>query len=37
MPFDLQPILKGDLLELKPLRAEDWRELYAVVSDGRRL
>lgn len=33
MPFDLQPILKGDLLELRPLRAEDFEELYAVASD----
>jgi N-acetyltransferase len=33
MPFDLQPILKGDLLALRPLRPEDFRELYAVASD----
>ena len=33
MPFDLQPILKGKLLELRPLRAEDFEELYAVASD----
>ena len=33
MPFDLQPVLKGELLELRPLRQEDWRELYAVASD----
>jgi RimJ/RimL family protein N-acetyltransferase len=33
MPFDLQPWLKGDLLELRPLRAEDFPELYAVASD----
>jgi RimJ/RimL family protein N-acetyltransferase len=33
MPFDLQPLLKGDLLELRPLRAEDFEELYAVASD----
>jgi RimJ/RimL family protein N-acetyltransferase len=33
MPFDLQPVLKGDLLELRPLRAEDFEELYAVASD----
>jgi N-acetyltransferase len=33
MPFDLQPLLKGDLLELRPLRAEDYRDLYAVASD----
>jgi RimJ/RimL family protein N-acetyltransferase len=33
MPFDLQPILKGTLLELRPLRPEDFRDLYAVASD----
>ena len=33
MPFDLQPILKGELLELRPLRAEDFHNLYAVASD----
>jgi len=33
MSFDLQPTLKGELLELKPLRAEDFHELYAVASD----
>jgi RimJ/RimL family protein N-acetyltransferase len=33
MLFDLQPILKGDLLELRPLRPEDFYDLYAVASD----
>jgi RimJ/RimL family protein N-acetyltransferase len=33
MPFDLQPLLKGDLLELKPLAQEDFHRLYAVASD----
>ncbi|MGB7922685.1 MAG: GNAT family N-acetyltransferase [Pyrinomonadaceae bacterium] len=33
MPFDLQPILKGELLELRPLRREDFPDLYAVASD----
>ena len=33
MPFDLQPILKGDLLELRPLRPEDYHDLYAVAAD----
>jgi N-acetyltransferase len=33
MSFDFQPILKGDLLELRPLRAEDFHDLYAVASD----
>ncbi len=33
MPFDLQPVLKGELLELRPLRQEDFPELYSVASD----
>lgn len=33
MPFDLQPTLKGGLLELRPLRPEDFQDLYAVASD----
>lgn len=33
MSFDLQPRLKGKLLELRPLRVEDFRDLYAVASD----
>jgi N-acetyltransferase len=33
MPFDLQPILKGELLELRPLRPDDFDALYAVASD----
>ena len=33
MPFDLQPVLKGELLELRPLRLEDFPDLYAVASD----
>ena len=33
MPFDLQPILKGQFLKLRPLRAEDFQALYAVASD----
>jgi RimJ/RimL family protein N-acetyltransferase len=33
MPFELQPMLKGEFLELRPLRPEDWDELYAVNSD----
>ena len=33
MPFDLQPSLQGDLLELRPLRPDDFRELYAVAAD----
>ena len=33
MPFDLQPRLNGGLLELRPLRAEDFHALYAVAAD----
>jgi RimJ/RimL family protein N-acetyltransferase len=33
MPFDLQPELQGELLALRPLRPEDYRDLYAVASD----
>lgn len=33
MPFDLQPCLKGQLLELRPLRAEDYPNLFAVAAD----
>jgi len=33
MPFDRQPVLKGALLELRPLRADDRDALYAVASD----
>lgn len=31
--MDLQPVLKGDLLELRPLRPEDFDELFAVAAD----
>jgi N-acetyltransferase len=31
--FELQPHLVGDLLELRPLRAEDWADLFLVASD----
>jgi N-acetyltransferase len=31
--FDFQPILKGELLELRPLRPEDFNALYSVASD----
>ena len=33
MPFDLQPVLEGELLCLRPLRPEDFLDLYAVASD----
>jgi len=35
MPFDRQPILKGELLELRPLRAADFDALFAVAADPR--
>lgn len=31
--FELQPHLIGDLLEVRPLRPEDWESLFAVASD----
>jgi len=31
--FDLQPVLEGELLHLRPLRPEDFQDLYAVASD----
>ena len=31
--FELQPHLVGQLLELRPLRPEDWESLFAVASD----
>jgi N-acetyltransferase len=33
MSFDLQPHLKGDLIELRPLKPEDWDDLFTVASD----
>ena len=33
MAFDLQPNLKGELVELRPLRPEDWHALFTVASD----
>ena len=33
MPFDLQPVLQGKILQLRPLRPEDFHDLYAVASD----
>ena len=33
MSFDRQPVLIGDLLELRPLRAEDFDALFRVASD----
>ena len=33
LAFDPQPLLEGELLELRPLRPEDFDSLYAVASD----
>ena len=33
MAFDPQPILRGEILELRPLRADDFQALYGVASD----
>ncbi|QDT93486.1 GNAT family N-acetyltransferase [Gimesia algae] len=33
MPFDLQPTLNGELLQLRPLQPADYSALYAVASD----
>jgi RimJ/RimL family protein N-acetyltransferase len=33
MTFDLQPVLPGTLVALRPLRADDFDALYAVASD----
>ena len=33
MPFELQPNLQGELLRLRPLRVEDFDDLYAVAAD----
>jgi N-acetyltransferase len=33
MRFDLQPTLRGELIELRPLTSEDWDDLFAVASD----
>lgn len=33
VPFELQPTLVGELLELRPLRAGDFDALYSVASD----
>ncbi len=31
--MDLQPFLRGALLDLRPLRSSDWDELFAVAAD----
>ena len=31
--FELQPVLKGELLELRPLRSDDFEALFSAASD----
>lgn len=33
MSFDYQPVLKGVFVQLRPLRPEDYGDLYAVAAD----
>jgi RimJ/RimL family protein N-acetyltransferase len=33
VPFELQPTLRGKLIELRPLRPDDWDALYEAASD----
>jgi len=33
MSFDLQPRLKGEFIELRPLTPEDWDDLFTIASD----
>ena len=33
MPFEYQPTLRGDLVQFRPLRAEDYEDLYGVARD----
>jgi RimJ/RimL family protein N-acetyltransferase len=33
MSFDLQPHLKGELIQLRPLTPAEWQDLFAVASD----
>ena len=33
MHFELQPTLRGELVTLRPLRADDWGAVYAAGSD----
>jgi N-acetyltransferase len=33
MAFELQPMLEGELVRLRPLREEDWGALFAVAAD----
>jgi len=34
VPFDAQPVLRGERLDVRPLTADDWQALYAVASDS---
>ena len=34
MAFDLQPYLRSEVIELRPLVAADWDDLFAVASDS---
>jgi RimJ/RimL family protein N-acetyltransferase len=34
MAFDLQPHLEGELVKLRPIKPNDWEELFAVASDS---
>jgi RimJ/RimL family protein N-acetyltransferase len=34
MPFELQPELRGELVEMRPLRSEDFDVLFGVASDA---
>ena len=33
MSFDYQPVLKGEVVELRPLRSEDYDDLYSIAAD----
>ena len=33
MSFDYQPVLKGSLVHIRPLRSEDYDDLFAVAAD----
>jgi hypothetical protein len=33
MDFDLQPVLHGELIDLRPLRPDDFEDLMAAASD----
>jgi RimJ/RimL family protein N-acetyltransferase len=34
MSFELQPHLQGELIELRPVRRDDWQDLFSVASDS---